>query len=199
MWYDNLDLNTIRPIAKNISDSDRVQTYFDEVCKLQILPAVGADVYQQIENGTILPTDELLVGGYYTKTCGSKTKTEYQNGLNKAVLYLVYSRLIMNNQVNVTAFGVVQKKTDVSEPTDEKNIIRQANEAETIGKEYLRQVVDYLKTLSPEDCCNRNVRVNNFKMRAIPGNDNYQWNLRNRLWNFREEYGRVFPDRWCQY
>lgn len=168
MWYDNLDIATIRPIAKNVNTIERVRTYMEEVSRLEILPIVGAAQYQNIEQGNVPLTDPLFVGGYYTVVEHGNTITKYQSGLNNALLYLTYSRLILNNQVNVTAFGVVQKKTELSEPIDEVNLIRQANEAEMIGKEYLRQVADYVNSQNDCTCCKKpRVRSVNIKKVGI--------------------------------
>ena len=65
--------------------------------------------------------------------------------------YLVYSRFIRNQNVNATAFGIVQKQGQFSDVVDEKTIVRTANDAEKIGLEYLRQVVDYINSNLPEN------------------------------------------------
>lgn len=80
----------------------------------------------------------LFDGGYYNDDAN------YFAGLNEAVGYLVYARLLKNNSVNVTAFGNVVKLGQFSEQIDERTLIRAANEAEKIGVEYLNQCLDYL-------------------------------------------------------
>ena len=52
--------------------------------------------------------------------------------------------------MNATAFGIVVKQGQFSETVDEKTIVRTANDAEKIGLEYLRQVVDYINSNLPE-------------------------------------------------
>ena len=156
----------LRQIAGNIDDH-RIELYIDEAEKLDILPAIGAKLYQKYTNigvivsdgdgaivgdedgarisvGSIgeLPVEEqkLLDGGYYTACNGEYRHFE---GLKKALGYLSYSRFVRNHPVQVTPFGVVVKSGDESSPADVRMVAAIANDAQKIGKEHLAEAIRY--------------------------------------------------------
>jgi hypothetical protein len=165
------DIRQVRPIANNVVDLKRIEPYISEAETLYLLPAIGAGLYEQFTSdsfilamqddvafnvitdggGEILLSLEgwnrILNGGYYA--CGSRpcdvNGKRYSAGLKAAVSYLAYARMLPNQAINVTAFGVVNKTTALSEPADERTIRRAADEARNIGLEYLGQTEDYLR------------------------------------------------------
>jgi hypothetical protein len=165
------DIRKIRPIANNVIDIDRIAPYVYEAETLDLLPAIGAGLYEQLVDGSFADTmqangsviittnggrkvslssglwDEILNGGFYTCegcSCGSDEK-RYSAGLSTAVSYLAYAGMLPNQPINVTAFGVVNKTTSLSEPVDERIILRAAGEARRKGIEYLGQSVEHLR------------------------------------------------------
>lgn len=155
-----------RPLAKNICD-DRVNIYIREAEQIDILPAIGADLYKKfsqlgdilvdekrlededgehiyaLEEGE-LPTEEykLLNGGYYTDDCGTE---HFFMGLKAALAYLAYARMIRNHSTNVTTYGVVVKSGEDSTPADARTISAAALDAQRIGEDYLAAAVRYWK------------------------------------------------------
>ena len=165
------DVRTVRPIAENILDVKRIQPYIREVETLDVMPAIGVSLYKQISledfqndlqatgsaqiatnSGKIITitVDEwgkMMNGDYFTcnnTSCSCGSGEKYSAGLISAISYLAYARMLPNQPLNVTAFGVVQKTTTLSEPVDEKTLFRAANEARKIGLEYLKQAVEHL-------------------------------------------------------
>lgn len=157
------DIRAIRPIAENVNDIKRLIPYIDECEKLYLIPILGASLYKKLDEAALMTNSgipiatnevqliylaenikEIFEGCYY------ENDTKYHNGLKKAMGYLVYSRFVRNQNINVTAFAVVTKQGQFSETVDEKTIVRTANDAEKIGLEYLRQVVDYINSNLPE-------------------------------------------------
>jgi len=152
------DIRGIRPIAVNLNDTKRMQPYLAETEKLQIIDCLGAKLYRAIdtnEGNTLSYTNyagsdvefdateysSLLNGGYYEyDDC-----TYYCGGLIPAIVYLAYARFVLNNSLNVTAFGVTVKQGQLSEPADTKAVQIHANESKKVGDEYLVQVYDYIK------------------------------------------------------
>lgn len=144
------DIRAIRPIAENVNDIKRLVPYIDECEKLFVLPALGAKQYLAIETAITNSTKEtnpaplsdgiknLLNGCYYD------SDNQHCEGLKKAMGYLVYSRFVRNQNVNVTAFAIVSKNSEFSEKVDDKTIVRISNDAEKVGLEYLKQCVDFL-------------------------------------------------------
>lgn len=132
------NIRKVRPIAQNISSIDRIDTYIKEVETLFCIAQFGAALYKRI-NDDAEEFKDLIDGCYYNED------TAYCEGLSSAVAYLVYSRFIMSQQLNVTALGVVFKQGEMSERVDDTTLIRASKQAEKIGLEYLGQCVDYLK------------------------------------------------------
>jgi len=173
------DIAEVRPIAQNIQDLQRIQPYIVEAEKLDVLPAIGVRMYRQMiearkkflanNKGVLITTNsgsviqvrkneftEILNGGYYIDCCNREEV--YQGGLISAISYLTYARAIMQNSINFTAFGVVVKKTDTSEPASDTAIIRASNQAKKTGLAILGQVIEYLRCKKLLPCTTRNLR-----------------------------------------
>lgn len=156
-------IRSVRPIAENINDPARLQTYLAEAENLRLIDALGASLYQWLDeydfstldpfvyvtpNGREVYIDRtqydiLMNGGYYPgckcKCAGSLQKTV---GIITAIAYIAYSRFIVNNPINSTAFGVVHKMGEFSAQVNDTVLIRTSNEAKKIGEAYLRGVVE---------------------------------------------------------
>lgn len=153
------DVRTVRPIAENVLDEKRLKPFMEEAETLFILPKLGAKLYKDIEaNKTAYGT--LLSGGYYDDD------NEHFAGLKHAIGYLSYSRFIRYQNMNVTAFGAVQKQGQLSDPVDSKTLISAANDAEKIGLEYLGQCIKYLKFDGKIDE-NKKIKVGRTKFKSI--------------------------------
>lgn len=152
-------IRVARSMAVNI-DEKRIDTFIREVETLWVIPALSPLVYKKIEESVLMDNeshpitdndnnlltfthlgdyDTLLVGGYYNEN------QSYFAGLIQAVSYLAYSRFIKQHPINVTAFGLVGKKSEFSEPVNDAIILKASKDAEKIGLEYLNQCVEYLK------------------------------------------------------
>lgn len=152
------DIRKYRPIADNLDDKRRLEMYISEVQNLTIIPAIGASLFQQIDENPNEFT-ELLNGGYY----GENDCKKYFAGLKAALVMLTYGKFVKNQPVNVTPFGVKQKDALDSQQTNDKTLVRHANEAENVGLAYLQQCLDYLAFIN-NDCCTKkkvkSVRIN---------------------------------------
>lgn len=156
-----------RPIAANIKP-EAINVYIRESEQLDILPAIGAELYRRysqlgevdvdvdvqlqdeqgnriyvLEEGE-LPTEEykLLNGGFYTDCTGQVRRFE---GLKAAHAYLAYARFVRNHSTQVTPFGVVQKMGDDSNAASDRNIAAVCKDAERIGTAHLQEAVAYWK------------------------------------------------------
>jgi hypothetical protein len=166
-----------------------IEPYIREVETLDVIPAIGVSLYKQItdegfksllangiqittNNGAKILTqtqwDKFMDGGFYTcNNCSCVDNERYSAGLIAAISYLAYARMLPNQPLNVTAFGMVQKTTTLSEPVDEKTLFRAANEARKTGLEYLRQSVDHLRCEGFIDSCKEIRSKRNIKFKAI--------------------------------
>lgn len=173
------DIREVRPIANNIVDVLRLEPYISDAETLDVMPALTPLLYKQFESiGNSIETDTVDINDNYGHVV-TLTKEQYNSifiptfykedkcysqGLVDGIGYLAYSRFVKNNAVNVTAFGVVFKKTANSEPVDEATLFRMANEAKKIGAEYINQTLGYIKSLGLIKSCDPNrLKVKKFK------------------------------------
>ena len=132
------DIRQIRNIAANLKDA-RIEPYIQECEDAYIMPALGTELYEKLDNQKE-HDDILLDGGYYDRPKGRA----YCHGIRKAVAYFAYARVLRNNQVSETAFGVVNKKGSYSQPTDGAQIESAATDAIKMAELYLHSCVEYL-------------------------------------------------------
>lgn len=168
------DLRKVRPIAENLNDAKRLLPYILEAEMLDVIDSIGAKIYKAIDENTVntltyttgtttVTYDDseysiLMNGGYYDeeeKRCG---------GLINAIIYLAYGRFVKNNSLNVTAFGVVVKNGQLSEPADTKAVMIHSEESRKIGLEYLRQVYDYIVFKNGKVCGTKQTNGLRFKV-----------------------------------
>lgn len=154
----------VRDIAANI-DASRLHNFIREAENIDIRSAIGAELFRKLDNigpfrvvdGEIvgdydLTTEEknLLVGGYYTSSCGC---SEYFEGLLLALGYFAYARLVREQSLNVTAYGVVVKEGELSSPADTRAIAAAALNAQNIAEAYLGNTLKYWHTIQNNGCC----------------------------------------------
>ena len=132
------DIRSVRDISRNIG-RDRIEPYILEVEHAYIVPAIGAELYERIDAGDE-EDSTLIYGGYYS--AGSIRKMCY--GLKKAIAYYAYERILRNNPINVTAFGVTQKTGNFSQPTSQDVSSPAIDEARKMADLYLQSCVDYI-------------------------------------------------------
>lgn len=107
---------------------DRVLTTEDRVLTTKDQVSITKDQYTAV-----------MEGGYYD---GGRSE-----GLKVAIAYIAYSRFIVNNPINATAFGVRYKDGEFSTRVEDNIIIRSSNEARNIGEAYLEKAINHLKAL----------------------------------------------------
>jgi hypothetical protein len=139
------DLQSIRPVASNLGTGtgvDRLSMYIDEARRLDLQPALGAELLNLIDADVASPLlyGTLRTGGTYIYNSVTYTFA----GLKKTLAYFVFARLKRGNISSVTAFGNVIKTDPNSEPESEKSIARISNECYDIGVAYLADCMDYI-------------------------------------------------------
>ena len=148
------DIRNVRPIAENINDPARLEPYIREAETLRLVDAIGANLYRWLDEtdfsglgpfqygGVAITKDQytaVMEGGYYD---GGRSE-----GLKIAIAYIAYSRFIVNNPINPTAFGVRYKDGEFSTRVEDNILIRSSNEARNIGEAYLEKAINHLKAL----------------------------------------------------
>lgn len=166
------DLRSVRPIAQNINDPDRITPYIKEAESLRLVDLLGATLYKWLsetdfsgegpftyirdDNEQIELTTEdistLMSGGYYIDSCG---KGQMTDGLKIGIAYLAYSRFVINNPINPTAFGVRYKNGEFSTEVEDNVLVRSAAETKKIGEAYLAKAIEHIKSLELLPSCAR--------------------------------------------
>ena len=153
------DIRKHRPIAGTLDDMKRLEMYIQEAEMIHIIPAIGAELYKQVDENPSIHT-LLLDGGYYDNN------TRYMAGLKAAVSLLAYSRFILNNGINATPFGIREKLTVDSNSVGDKALFRHANEAQNTGLAYLQQCLSYL-SFTNGTCGKKHTSVSTRKFKAV--------------------------------
>lgn len=187
------DIRKIRQIAGNIKE-DRVDIYIREAELLDIVPVIGAELYERVRCiGTItlddagtqlldetgdnaiitadeneLPLNEykLLNGGYYEDCHGVKCRFE---GVKAAEAYFAYARFVRNHPVAVTPFGVVNKLGDESSQADSRTVAAVSADARRIGEMYLTEAMRFWSIV--EQCRCRKGTARTHRRRFVPIGD----------------------------
>lgn len=150
------DIKAVRPFANNIP-IERVNVYIEEAEHLDIMRVVGVDLYQRFTEGDNLTEQESLMlnGGYYD----ASGRTHYLAGVKKALAYFAYARIVRNNQVNVTPYGVVTKIGEESTTTDTRTVAAVAAEAQNIGEALLAEAMAYWRNVTEACKCGDNQKA----------------------------------------
>lgn len=171
------DLRRVRPIAENLNDPNRLITYMHEAETLRLIDAIGAKLYYWLDcsdfsgpgpfeyDGVTITKaqyEALMCGGYYgsDECCNGNG---HSVGLITAIAYIAYSRFIVNNPINATAFGVRYKDGEFSSRVEDMVLIRNSNDAKRIGEAYLEQVIEHCKALGLL-CCGKQYKDKSIRM-----------------------------------
>ena len=128
-----------RPISGHIQD-ERISTYIRESEDIDLKASLGDELLMDIRNNPEEYTD-LLNGGTYKDKCGCKHTF---SGLKTTLAYYSYARIVKNNDINVTRFGVTYKEDDYSNKVSVKERVLAYNDAFSIADNYLHECVLYL-------------------------------------------------------
>lgn len=157
------DIETLsRPISVHINDLD-VRTFIDETEQMDIIPAIGCELFLDIQSdlyGNKFET--LLDGGIYLGVDGKK---RIFKGLKVAMAYYVYARLVKNDGRILSESGFLSHNDEYGTKSDDKQKYASYNDALNVAKRYLSDVLDYLK--STDVTFNKKAKVKNNGTRFI--------------------------------
>ncbi len=139
------DIQALRPTAE--LDGVRWEPFCLEAQDQDLRPILGDGLYYDFMNEVFDTGDDmyanyqnLLNGVAYTLN----GQTVYFDGLKPMVVYFTLARLVQNQQVNITRYGVVTKVIPQSQPTDAQTIRQVVNELKSNAITYKNQVDTYL-------------------------------------------------------
>lgn len=152
------DIRSLKNIGLNV-ESGKLMPFCEETEKHIVIPAIGADLYLEIEENLNDPKFNILLnGGFYERD----NKKCYMRGLKVAISYIAYSIAVIQGEATFTNFGLRQKYSENSEKVDEKTLIRIANDNRKKGDECLRQCVEYINS-----CCGNTGDLNSISKRKF--------------------------------
>lgn len=135
-----------RPTSKHL-DEDEVTSFISECEDMNIMPAIGLDMYDELSGGGEMSDEAkiLLNGGKWEDTANEKTQSRMCGGLKKALAYFVYAKMSMSDGSILTRSGSMQHNDSYAERAEDKNRVRRYNEVMNIAEEYLDGCLQYLK------------------------------------------------------
>lgn len=138
------DIKAIKQLSANINAVDRIQPYIMEAQMFDIKPRLGEVFYHDmIKNLSGQIYQDLLTGVDYNNTAGNEI---HFAGMKTAVAYYAYSRYILSGQITVTAFSVVRKTNEYSEPLTDKELTRISTQARSNADAIMIDVISFLNT-----------------------------------------------------
>lgn len=152
---DNVRKNT-RPVSEHLDD-ERIVIYIDEAEHLNVKPRIGDALFVdllkwvQASDKSAFPAgyQTLMDGGVYEgptgAECGSAPTTKMFKGLRATLEYYVYAKLVKNNNLNVTRFGLVDKNDDYSSSIELKQRLAAEKDALSVADGYMADCLDFLK------------------------------------------------------
>ncbi|UPT66887.1 MAG: hypothetical protein M0D57_21070 [Sphingobacteriales bacterium JAD_PAG50586_3] len=142
------DFAAYKELSVNIDDTTRINPYILQAQQFDLKPLVGEVFYKDIiDNPTSTENSLLLTGGAYAY----QNKSYEFSGLKSALVYFAYARLLENQNINVTRFGVVFKNNaDVSERVDEKTLQRLILQARNQARAYWDECEVFLNRQSTD-------------------------------------------------
>lgn len=139
------DLKDLRPLAD--FDGSRWEQFAVEAQDQDLRPVLGESLYYDMMTKFFNTLDPMyaeyqkLINGALWVYNGDNV---YFDGIKPMLAYYTLARLVQNNQVNITRYGVVTKVNAQSEPADYQTVTRVVNEMRSNAVGYRLQVDDYL-------------------------------------------------------
>lgn len=118
--------NDLRPVLNDVLYFDLMKKFTDSADAMYVN-------YQDLINGM-----DYTYNGY----------TIHFSGIKPMLAYYALSRFIVNNPVNITRFGVVQKMNAQSEPIPQATINSVVNDLRSTAMNYQNELVKFLETRS---------------------------------------------------
>lgn len=136
------DFAPYRALNLNQVQARVLDPFIAEAQEFDLKPLLGSAFYKDIvDNIGDTKYQELLKGKTYTN---DRDETVEFQGLTAALVYYTYARYVENKPIVDTKHGVVRKKTNFSEPVDDKTLARKVGQARSGGVSYWRDVEDFL-------------------------------------------------------
>ena len=142
------DIQDFRSVSSNLTD-DRIDHLILEAQLLDIRPVLGPALYLDMVKNIADQIYVDLFNGveYLDKSINADVSFE---GVRAALAYYSYARLLLNQDLHVTASGLVEKDEQWSKATEEKRIIRQVSAAREAARAHEKEYLAFLRENSTD-------------------------------------------------
>lgn len=139
---------TVRPMSKHV-DVDKILVYIDESQQQDIKNALGdslfIDLLRYVNREDGVPVNEayehLLHGGIYK----NGDEEFIFSGLEKALKYFVYARLVKHGDRNLSRVGLMQNQSEYSSHAELKEKQEEYKDAFSVAEELMNDCLRYIK------------------------------------------------------
>lgn len=133
------DIREYRPVS--MLDAKRVDPYILEAQENDLRPVLGDALYFDfLANIDTTKYRDLLNGKTYTINSNS---VDFP-GIKPMLCYYSLARIVINNPLNITSYGVVQKTVNESQPVDSSTLGRLVTELRSVALSYQNRLKDFL-------------------------------------------------------
>jgi len=144
------DIKTFKALSINTAGL-KIDSQINEAQEFDLRPLLGDEFYMDLlEDFSASPSLETYSDLFNGVTYTYENETYQHDGIKAMLCYYAYARYLNTSNTNSTAFGMVQKLTDDSEPISEKTVSRLVSQALNGAKIYENRVLDYLRRKSAE-------------------------------------------------
>ncbi|MCI6672429.1 MAG: hypothetical protein PUG96_02425 [Prevotellaceae bacterium] len=132
-----------RPTSKHIDDLE-VITFIRECEDIFIIPAIGLRRYKALKEDVLSEENRILLEGGEYEINGDLKKCA---GLQIALSYFVYAKMIMSDGGLLTRTGLMQHNDSYASRGDDKNRVRRYDEVMNVAEEYFTTCLAYIKAI----------------------------------------------------
>jgi hypothetical protein len=152
-----------------VNFKNKIEPVIQEVQIADLRPQLGDDFFSKIiqfytewESNNICEAPEcwkqLFCGGTF-ENCGC---TVYFDGLDKAIAYYTYARMIFTQSANMGSAGLATPQIQFLSSADYKDKDRRYTEVMRIADRYMKDVLEYIKAncecLGFSMCCKKSIQ-----------------------------------------
>jgi hypothetical protein len=142
------DFSSFREISKNITD-EKVEIFIRESQLIEIRGFLGGELYtaMQLDFDETTPTfpDQLYTDLWYGVDYTYQSKEIRFNGYANSLVYFAYGRFLLQQQLNVSRFGLESLQDTISEDITTAQIRTKAKESLSVAIQYQQDTLAYLK------------------------------------------------------
>jgi hypothetical protein len=139
------DFTPYKAISANLNAAKKLLPYVVDAQQLDLKELIGSAFYLALyKDVTDSPALQLYSDLWNGSEWVCNNKTYRHEGLKTVLVHFSYARYIMNSGQEETAFGVVVKKEENSEPISEKTLLRKIDNANSAAFAYFKDVEMFL-------------------------------------------------------